>query len=70
MAETADVDEHLLGILACPDCHSPVVVAPSGDELLCTGCPLAYPVRDGIPVMLLDQARHRDAAETGRTGTS
>lgn len=65
MSEARELDEDLLRILACPSCHSRVVPTPSGEELLCTGCPLAYPVRDGIPVMLLDQARHRDQPETG-----
>ncbi|MFI6350456.1 Trm112 family protein [Streptomyces sp. NPDC050560] len=47
----------LLDILACPACHAPL--KEQGDELLCTGddCGLAYPVRDGIPVLLIDEAR-------------
>ncbi|HET6634450.1 MAG TPA: Trm112 family protein [Streptomyces sp.] len=56
----------LLDILACPACHSPLrEEAPEGAdaaeaELVCTGegaCGLAYPVRDGIPVLLVDEAR-------------
>lgn len=50
-----DVDPDLLAILACPACRAPLDVA--GDELVCTGCGLAYPVRDGIPVLLVDEAR-------------
>ncbi|MBA0049481.1 Trm112 family protein [Streptomyces sp. AJS327] len=50
----------LLEILACPACHAPLREA--GDELICTGetpaCGLVYPVRDGIPVLLVDEA-HR-----------
>ncbi|RII15137.1 hypothetical protein DSC45_19770 [Streptomyces sp. YIM 130001] len=47
----------LLEILACPACHAPL--EESDTELLCTGkeCGLAYPVRDGIPVLLVDEAR-------------
>jgi len=48
----------LLEILACPACHAPLKEQAS--ELICTGdaCGLAYPVRDGIPVLLVDEARH------------
>jgi uncharacterized protein len=48
----------LLEILACPACHSPL--REEGEELICTGgteCGLVYPVRDGIPVLLVDEAR-------------
>ncbi len=48
------LDARLLEILACPSCHSPVKVV--GDEIHCTGCSLAYPIRDDIPVMLIDEA--------------
>ncbi|MFF6908477.1 Trm112 family protein [Streptomyces sp. NPDC012389] len=53
----------LLEILACPACHSPLDDRTEADspELVCTGtgtdCGLAYPVRDGIPVLLVDEAR-------------
>ncbi|MCQ9186817.1 Trm112 family protein [Streptomyces sp. IBSBF 2953] len=48
----------LLEILACPACHAPL--DEQDTELICTGqdCGLAYPVRDGIPVLLVDEARH------------
>lgn len=47
----------LLEILACPACHAPL--KEEDTELVCTGqdCGLAYPVRDGIPVLLVDEAR-------------
>ncbi|MEU5547379.1 Trm112 family protein [Streptomyces sioyaensis] len=60
------VEASLIQILACPACHAPLedrTDAPSGSasepELLCTSgdCGLAYPVRDGIPVLLVDEAR-------------
>ena len=44
----------LLEILACPLDHSPVTDATT--HLVCTACGRRYPVRDGIPVMLLDEA--------------
>ena len=56
------LDPDLLAILACPDTHhSPLTVDEEAGELLCTTCDRAYPVRDGIPVLLLDEARHRRA---------
>ena len=55
------LDPSLLDILACPDCRSPLradEAANAGQgELVCTGCGLAYPVRDDIPVLLVDEAR-------------
>ncbi|GHH79784.1 hypothetical protein GCM10018793_33240 [Streptomyces sulfonofaciens] len=56
------LESGLLDILACPACHAPLTEEGTGGqdgELLCTGkdCGLAYPVRDGIPVLLVDEAR-------------
>lgn len=50
------LDPELLEILACPACKSPV--RESGDRIICTkpGCGLKFPVRDGIPVMLVEEA--------------
>lgn len=54
------LDPGLLEILACPDeHHSPLEYDEVAQELLCTGCDRAFPIRDGIPVLLLDEARHR-----------
>jgi uncharacterized protein len=54
-----NIDDWLLDILACPKCHSPLRAEPEASELVCTGktCGLAYPVRDDIPVLLIDEAR-------------
>lgn len=46
----------LLEILVCPKCKNPVVPTQEGGFLICTHCQLHYPVRDGIPVMMLDEA--------------
>lgn len=52
----AALDPRLLEILACPlPHHAPVAV--DGDEVVCTECGLRFPIRDGIPVMLVDEAR-------------
>lgn len=50
-----NLDPGLLAIIACPDCHGEL--AATGEELVCSGCGLAYPVRDDIPVLLVDEAR-------------
>ncbi|WP_370249254.1 Trm112 family protein [Nocardioides sp.] len=53
------VDPALLEIIVCPDCHGAlsVVAAEGAEELVCADCGLAYPIRDQIPVLLVDQAR-------------
>jgi uncharacterized protein len=53
------IDDWLLEILACPKCHSPLRADDAANELVCTSaeCGLAYPVRDDIPVLLIDEAR-------------
>ena len=43
-------------LLVCPKCHGALRDAPTGSALLCDACGLRFPVRDGIPIMLLDQA--------------
>jgi uncharacterized protein len=50
------VDPELLAILACPECKTPVVPVKDGAGLKCEKCKRVYPVKDDIPVMLLDEA--------------
>lgn len=47
----------LLKILACPKCKQPVLLEDSGEAVVCSACRLRYPIRDDIPVMLLDEAQ-------------
>ncbi|MGQ0570836.1 MAG: Trm112 family protein [Armatimonadota bacterium] len=49
-----NIDDEFLKILACPACHAPVV--RDGDRIVCTGCGLRYPIRDEIPIMLIEEA--------------
>jgi uncharacterized protein YbaR (Trm112 family) len=57
---TLGLDPQLLAILACPDTHhTPLTVDEPAGELVCPTCLRAFPVRDGIPVLLLDEARQR-----------
>lgn len=51
------LSKDLLDILACPQCKGPVTYLPVVQEIQCAACRLAYPVRDEIPVMLIDEAR-------------
>jgi uncharacterized protein len=51
------LDPVLLEILVCPDCKGTLTVDEDHDELVCSMCGLAYPVRDDIPIMLVDEAR-------------
>ena len=57
--DTVKIDDWLLEILACPACHAPLREDDAASELVCTNaeCALAYPVRDDIPVLLVDEAR-------------
>ena len=51
------MDKRLLNILVCPLCKSPLHLDALKQELVCKADRLAYPIRDGIPVMLVDEAR-------------
>ena len=50
------IDEKLLEILACPACDDRPQVKLKGEKLVCEKCRRAYPIRDGIPVMLVEEA--------------
>jgi len=52
-----NLDPDLLELIVCPACHASLVVDDDAEELVCSGCGLAYPVRDDIPVLLVDEAR-------------
>lgn len=58
------LDKKLLDVLVCPVSRGRLV--PVGEELHCLASGLAYPVRDGIPVLLAEQARPLDADELAR----
>ena len=50
------INEELLRILACPACKSRVELKPNGEALKCVSCKRVYPVRDDIPVMIIEEA--------------
>jgi uncharacterized protein YbaR (Trm112 family) len=51
------VSKELLEILVCPICKTPVELKQDENGLRCPACRLVYPIRDDIPVMLVDEAR-------------
>ncbi len=57
------MDKTLLDILVCPLCKGKLVYDKKAQELICKVDRLAYPVRDGIPVMLEEEARQLPADE-------
>ncbi len=56
------MDTRLLEIMVCPICKGPLQIDKKAQELICSGDKLAFPVRDGIPIMWTDQARDLNAA--------
>ncbi len=50
------IDKELLDILACPKCKGDIRLTDKGDGLVCDACKLVYPIKDDIPVMLIDEA--------------
>ena len=50
------INEDLLEILACPACKAKVELKADGSALKCVECKRVYPIRDNIPVMLVDEA--------------
>ncbi len=58
------MDRRLLEILVCPLCKGPLLLRKREQELVCLGDRLGFPIRDGIPVMLEDEARQLSQEET------
>jgi len=60
-----NISPRLLEVAACPACHAKLAVDYEASSLVCTNpaCGLAYPVRDGIPILLIDEARRPDGAD-------
>lgn len=60
MTTNASVDQKLLEILVCPVTKKPLRYDEESQELISEAAGLAYPIRDGIPIMLTDEARKLD----------
>ncbi len=52
------LSKQLLELIRCPKCRAELTEEPA-DSLTCTGCGLVYPVRDGVPILLVDEAVRR-----------
>jgi len=50
------IDAELLEILACPACKTPIALVKDGTALKCSTCRRVYPIKDDIPVMIIDEA--------------
>lgn len=60
---TNEVDPKLLEVLVCPSSRKPLRYDRERQELISDSARLAYPVRDGVPIMLIDEARELGADE-------
>ncbi|WP_119343720.1 Trm112 family protein [Facilibium subflavum] len=62
------MDTKLLNIIVCPSCKSPLVYDKDRQVLVCKAEKLAYPIIDGIPVMLVDEAKALSLEEIKQYG--
>ena len=63
LAQEGDVDPRLLEILVCPVTHGPLEYDRAKGELISRSARLAYPIRDGVPIMLPEDARALEEGE-------
>ena len=56
MASDLPINKELIDLLACPACKSEVALTSGRSGIRCDSCRLIYPIKDGIPVMLIDKA--------------
>lgn len=61
--QTSDIDPRLLEVLVCPATRKPLKYDRDSQELISEAARLAYPVRDGVPILLVDEARELSADE-------
>lgn len=52
------IDPELLKILACPQCKNDVIL--KNEKIICTGCKAQYPIKNGIPIMLTEEAEKNE----------
>ena len=63
-----EIDKRLLEILACPDCLGDV--HQDGDWIVCEKCGRRYPIRDGLPIMLIEESVSADGEKAeGESGS-
>lgn len=59
-----NIDKKLLEILACPKCKGEIRLNETEDGLICDACKLLYEIKDGIPIMLIDEAKPLEGGES------
>lgn len=64
--QAAEIDPKLLEILVCPETRGPLVYNRAARELLSKKAGLAFPIRDGVPIMIADEARPLSDAEMAK----
>lgn len=62
MSAAPEVDPRLLAVLVCPLSRMPLKYDAAAQELISEAAGLAYPIRDGVPIMLVDEARELPAS--------
>jgi uncharacterized protein YbaR (Trm112 family) len=62
------ISPDLLEILVCPACKAEVLLTPDGGGLRCVSCRRVYPIRNEIPVMMIDEASIDDGGDDGGDG--
>ena len=67
MAKIKSIDPKLLEVLVCPSTKTPLEYDASRQELISHRAKLAYPIRDGVPIMLADEARNLEANDPMET---
>lgn len=60
---TTDLDPRLLEVLICPHARTPLRYDRANQELVSTAARLAYPIRDGVPVLIVEEARELSPEE-------
>ncbi len=58
------IDKKLLEILVCPKCKGEIHLNETEDGLICDACKLLYEIKDGIPIMLIDEAKPLEGGES------
>ena len=50
------LDKELLSILACPQCKGDLTVTDEEDGLVCTQCRIVFPIKEGVPILMMEEA--------------
>lgn len=50
------IDKKILEIIACPKCKGDLIYDEKKDRLICSNCKLAFPVKEGIPILIIEEA--------------